>query len=222
MFPQYASSTTGTGLQELFRQVGERWNVPSLTVVPPFWNERELTNAYADIGRPVLQDLRPDHVLFSFHGLPERHVRKSDESGAHCLARKDCCARMDRVNRNCYRAQCYRTADGIAAALDLEDDAWGVSFQSRLGRTPWIRPYTDETVRALAERGVRRLAVFCPAFVADCIETLEEIGMQIREDFLARGGETLQLVPSLNASAGWVDLATRLVRRAAWPAESVD
>ncbi len=217
LFPQYASSTTGTGVEALFRLLGERWNVPSVSVVPPFWDEPGLATAFAEIGRPVLEDLRPDHVLFSFHGLPERHVRKSDDTGAHCLAGDGCCARIVPANRNCYRAQCYATADGIAAALGLAEGSWGVSFQSRLGRTPWIRPYTDETVRALAGRGVRRLAVFCPAFVADCIETLEEIGMQVRDDFVAHGGEELRLVPSLNASEAWVDLAERLVRRAAWP-----
>jgi ferrochelatase len=120
------------------------------------------------------------------------------------------------ANRNCYRAQCFVTARALAAALRLPEDATTVAFQSRLGRIPWIRPYTDETVRALAKRGVSRLAVFCPAFVADCLETIEEIGLRAREDFLAAGGSAFALVPSLNASASWVDASAKLVRAAAW------
>jgi len=221
LYPQYASSTTGTSLQEVYRLAGLAWNVPSIAVVPPFWDEPDLARAFAHVAGPTLRDLRPDHVLFSFHGLPERHVRKSDEVGGHCLASPDCCARMVSANRNCYRAQCFRTAEAIARGLGLSDGTWTVAFQSRLGRTPWIRPYTDETVRALAERGSRRLAVLCPAFVADCLETLEEIGMRAREDFLAHGGEDLRLVPSLNASPAWIDLAARLVERVAGPTGTV-
>jgi ferrochelatase len=221
LYPQYASSTTGTSLEEVYRRSGLDWNVPSISVVPPFWNEPELGAAFARVGREVLDDLDPDHVLLSFHGVPERHVRKSDDTGSHCLASQDCCARIVEANRNCYRAQCHRSAEAIAAALDLPRERWTLAFQSRLGKTPWIRPYTDETVVALAERGVRRLAVFCPAFVADCLETLEEIGMRAREDFVAHGGEDLRLVPSLNSSPSWIELAARLVRRAAWPDDVV-
>jgi len=213
LYPQYAASTTGTSVEAVFRAAAARWNVPSLAVVPPFWDEPALGAAYAEVAGPVLAELEADHVLFSFHGLPERHVRKSDESGAHCLESPDCCARMVAANRNCYRAQCHRTAESIADALDLREDGWTVAFQSRLGRTPWIRPYTDETVAELARRGVRRLAVLCPAFVADCLETLEEIGLRAREDFVAAGGEELRLVPSLNAHPSWIDLAARLVAR---------
>ena len=167
-----------------------------------------------------MAELEPDHVLLSFHGVPERHVQKSDDTGAHCLASPDCCARMVEANRNCYRAQCHRSAEKIAAALGLPRESWTIAFQSRLGKTRWIRPYTDETVVELAKSGVRRLAVFCPAFVADCLETLEEIGMRARDDFLEAGGEDLRMIPSLNATPGWVDLAARLVRRAAWPREA--
>ena len=161
----------------------------------------------------MIDDLNPDHVLFSFHGLPERHLRKSDPSGRHCLERDDCCAAVTEVNRYCYRAQCFHTARGIASRLGLDGD-WSVSFQSRLGRTPWIRPYTDEVILELAANGVKRLAVYCPAFVADCLETLEEIGIRAREDFLAHGGEDLRLVPSLNAHRTWIETAARLVREA--------
>ncbi|HEU5059265.1 MAG TPA: ferrochelatase [Kofleriaceae bacterium] len=219
LYPQYASSSTGSTLEEVYRLTGARWNTPSIAAVPPFYDHRSFIAAFAAVGRPILERERPDQVLFSFHGLPERHMRKSDESGQHCLTSASCCDRIDGANRNCYRAQCYATARALAAALALDADRWSVSFQSRLGRTPWIRPYTDVVLDELAARGVKRLAVFCPAFVADCLETLEEIGIRARQQFRAAGGEELFLVPSLNSSPAWVDAVVDLARRHA-PVES--
>jgi ferrochelatase len=214
LYPQYASSTTGTCTEEVIRLASKRWNVPAITTVEPFYDDDGLLDAFAGVGRPVLADLDPEHVLFSFHGLPERHVRKSDLSGQHCLELDDCCDAVGRVNKYCYRAHCFATARGIAAKLGLADDTWSVAFQSRLGRTPWIRPYTDEVIVELAKKGTKRVAVYCPAFVADCLETLEEIGIRAREDFIAHGGEELRLVPSLNAEHAWVETAAELVRSA--------
>ena len=160
------------------------------------------------MGRPVLETEKPDHVLMSFHGLPERHLRKTDETGRYCLATADCCERMGEANRNCYRAQCFATARALAARLELADGGWSVSF----GRDPWIHPYTDAAIAQLAAQGKKRLAVFCPAFVADCLETLEEIGIRGKEQFLAAGGERLTLVPSLNTSFAWCDAVVGIVR----------
>ena len=213
LYPQYASSSTGSTLEEVYRLAAARWNTPSIAAVPPFYDQAGFVAAFAAVGRPVLERERPDHVLFSFHGLPERHMRKSDESGRHCLASASCCDRIDGVNRNCYRAQSYATARALAAAFSLEPDSWSVSFQSRLGRTPWIRPYTDVVLDELAARGIKRLAVFCPAFVADCLETLEEIGIRARDQFRAAGGDELFLVPSLNSAPAWVDTVVDLARR---------
>ena len=213
LYPQYAASSTGSTLEEIYRLAAARWNAPSLAAVPPFYDQPAFISAFTAVGRPVLERERPDHVLFSFHGLPERHMRKSDESGHHCLSSPRCCDRVSGVNRNCYRAQCYATARALAGDLALEADRWSVSFQSRLGRTPWIRPYTDVVLPELAARGVKRLAVFCPAFVADCLETLEEIGIRARDQFRAAGGDDLFLVPSLNSSPAWVDVVVDLARR---------
>lgn len=218
LFPQYASSSTGSAVEAVYREAGRRWNTPLLTVVPPFFDDLRFVEAEAQVAQPVLDELRPDHVLMSFHGLPERHMHKSDVSGQHCLRADDCCRKLGPHNRSCYRAQCFATAGALAGRLGLPEGEWSVGFQSRLGRDPWIRPYTDERLVELAKAGVERLAVLCPAFVADCLETLEEIGMRAEADFRAAGGKQLRLVPSLNAHPAWVDAVVGLVHDAMPPA----
>jgi len=183
-------------------------------VLPAFYDDPGFLGAFAAVGAPVLAREAPDHVLFSFHGLPERHVKASDHSGRHCLQSAGCCDAIGPANRDCYRAQCHATARGLASRLGLAPGSWSICFQSRLGRTPWIKPYTDVVLDELAKAGKKRLCVLCPAFVADCLETLEEIGMRAREQFVAAGGESLTLVPSLNASPAWVDALVALLRRA--------
>jgi ferrochelatase len=214
LYPQYASSSTGSTLERVYALAGKAWNVSALQVVPPFFDHPAFLDAWEEVARPVLAGARPDHVLFSFHGLPERHVRKSDVSGRHCLHSADCCEAAVAENRWCYRAQCVRTARLLGEGLGLPKEQMTVCFQSRLGRTPWLKPYTDVLLGELAAKGVRRLAVLCPAFVADCLETLEEIGIRARADFLRAGGESLTLVPSLNAHPAWVRALVQLVRGA--------
>jgi protoporphyrin/coproporphyrin ferrochelatase len=214
LYPQYAASSTGSSLEEVFRIAGRRWVVPSLRVVAPFYDHPGFIGAFAAVGAPILAAEKPDHVLFSFHGLPERQIRKADDTGAHCLASDPCCDSIGQANRNCYRAQCFATARALAAALRLDSTRWSVSFQSRLGRTPWIRPYTDIVLPELAAAGKKKVVVFCPAFVADCLETLEEIGIRAKADFAAVGGESLTLVPSLNSTDAWTDAVVDLARTA--------
>jgi ferrochelatase len=213
LFPQYASSSTGSALEAVFGAAARQWNVPRLSVIEDFYDDPGMIDVFAAHGRAVMDEIRADHVLFSFHGLPERQVQKSDDTGRHCLIAEDCCARIGTANRNCYRAQCFATARLLAARLGLTGDAYTVCFQSRLGRTPWIQPYTDHVLDQLAAAGKKRLAVFCPAFVADCLETLEEIGIRAREQFRAAGGEDLALVPSLNGTPAWADAVVALVER---------
>ena len=215
LYPQYSASSTGSSVEEVFRVAARPWVTPTLSFIEPFYDDPGFIEALAERGRPILQAERPDHVLFSFHGLPERHMHKSDPTGSHCLASQSCCDRMVAANRHCYRAQCFATARALGACLGLPEGSSSVSFQSRLGRTPWIRPYTDIVLTELAAKGKKRIVVFCPAFVADCLETLEEIGIRAKRDFVAAGGEGLTLVPSLNASPAWVDAVVELVRRQA-------
>jgi ferrochelatase len=212
LYPQAAASSSGSTVARAYELAAESWEPPCLRVVPPFFDDAGFLDAFAARGRELGQAAPPDHVLFSFHGLPERHVKKSDPGG-HCLRDEGCCDALSERNAGCYRAQCHATARALATRLELAPDRWSVSFQSRLGRTPWIRPHTDVRLGELARAGARRLAVFCPAFVADCLETLEEIGIRAREQFLAAGGEELTLVPSLNSSPAWADAVTALARR---------
>ncbi len=215
LYPQFASSTTGSTLEKAYRLATPLWTVPSIAAVPPFYSDPGFIGAFAETGRTALAALEPEHVLFSFHGLPERQVRRSDRTGRHCLRSPGCCDRIVAANRDCYRAQCFETARLLSDALALDPHAWSVAFQSRLGLVPWIGPSTDREIAERARMGARRMAVFCPAFVADCLETLEEIGIRGAASFREAGGETLHLVPSLNGSASWADAAARLVRRAA-------
>lgn len=215
LFPQYSSAAWGSAVEKVNVEANRLWNVPTIQYVPPFYDHPAFLESWRPIAEPVLNDLRPDRVVMSFHGIPERHCTKSDVSnGSHCFQSENCCDQIVHINRYCYRAQCMASAKGIANVLELEDDQWEVTFQSRLGRDPWIRPYTDERIVELAKQGVKRVAVMCPAFVADCLETVEEIGIRAREDFKAHGGEELQLVPSLNSHDAWAEAAVRIVREA--------
>lgn len=215
LYPQYASATGGSTLEKVFAEVGKLWNVPDVVTVPPFFDHPGFVRAFGAVGRPALHEFHPDLVLMSFHGLPESQVRRGDESGTHCLRGDGCCDMLSTVNRHCYRAQCFATARLLAEELQLSPDGYQVTFQSRLGRVPWIKPYTDVALRELPKRGVKRLAVLSPAFVADCLETLEEIGLRGKDTFLAAGGEAFHLVPSLNAHPMWVEAVAEMVRGAA-------
>jgi len=212
LYPQEAASSSASSLARVYELLAAGWDVPNVRAVPAFHSHPAFLDAFTQVARPVIADARADHVLFSFHGVPQRHVVKSDPTGRHCLASEGCCDVLTDANRHCYRAQCFATARGLAERLGLPREGWSVSFQSRLGRTPWVKPYTDLVLPELAKRGVRRLAVMCPAFVADCLETLEEVGLRAREQFVQEGGESLTLVPSLNAHPAWVDAVVRLVR----------
>lgn len=213
LFPQYSSAAWGSAVEKLFVEANKRWDVPSIQVVPPYYDHPGFIDAFRRVAEPILADLNPDRVVLSYHGVPERHVKKSDATGGvdgkHCLVKPDCCASIVDANRNCYRAQCFATSRALAEALDL--GAYDVTFQSRLGKTPWIKPYTDEHLVQLAEEGVKRVAVLCPAFTADCLETIEEIGIRAVEDFKAAGGEDLRLVPSLNSEDRWADAICEIV-----------
>jgi ferrochelatase len=214
LYPQFAESSTGTAIAAIQAAAAKRASRPPLAFVPAFFDDAGFVAAAASEARAAIQRAGCEHVLFSYHGLPERHVRAADSTRAHCLASAGCCdAPPGDVLARCYRAQCFATTRALAAALALPAERVTTAFQSRLGRDPWIQPWSDEELPRLAARGVKRLAVACPSFVADCLETLEEVGIRAREQWLALGGEALTLVPCVNASPAWVSAAAELVRR---------
>ncbi len=220
LYPQYSSAATGSSIEQVLRLAGGRWNTPYLQVVPPFYDHPAYLGARAEVARPFL-DPTPERVFMSFHGLPERQIKKSDPTGARCLVRPDCCAEVGEANRYCYRAQCHASALLLAARLGIEEARMTVCFQSRLGRSPWLRPATDEVLAAEARRGVRR-AVIIPAFVADCLETIEELGMRGVELWRANGGETLTVVPAVNAGDRFVEAVIQIAAESStWLAEAV-
>jgi ferrochelatase len=214
LYPQFADSTVTTVIEEASKVI-RQLNIPmTFPVLEPFYDQSEYLEALAVSAVPSLEN-DFDHLLISFHGLPERHIKKRDVTGQHCLGSRDCCLDAPpEVLATCYRAQCLRTASNFANLLDLPDKKWSVSFQSRLGRAKWIEPYTEARLDELAKSGVKRLLVICPAFVADCIETLEEIGDRGRKQFLAAGGEDLVLVPCLNDDPRWAQALADLCERA--------
>jgi len=183
-----------------------------LEVLPEFYESSGFVEALAAVTRPVLERVRPDHLLMSYHGLPERQIRKSAPGSPGCLRNAGCCDAIRADNARCYRAQCFATSRALARALELEPGSWSIAFQSRLGRTPWIRPFTDEVLPQLAGRGVKRLAVICPSFAADCLETVEEIGVRARQQWRECGGAELELVPCPNAHPVWVRALAGWVR----------
>src|SRR5260370_7250584 len=172
-------------MQSWYPSMAKGWDVPPVRVVRQFFNQPSFVDALATSSAAVIRQSRADHVLFSFHGLPERQIRKSDLIGNHCLASPQCCDQIGAANTNCYRAQAHYTGREVAKRLGIAAEGFSISFQSRLGRTPWIRPYTDLLVPELAPRGARRLAVLCPPSVAHCLETLEPLGLHPPDRFLS-------------------------------------
>lgn len=209
LFPQYSGAAWASVFDAVSAAAVRLPVVPALSFLPPFFAEPAFLDAAAAVARQQLEPFGADHVLFSFHSLPESHVRAADRSG-RCLS-GDCCAKLGPTNASCYRAQCFATARLLAERLTLHQDAWSVAFQSRFTKK-WVRPFTDQRLVELAQQGKKRVAVLSPAFVADCLETLEELGLRGREAFRAAGGDDLLAVPCVNASAAWVTGLARLVR----------
>ena len=213
LFPQYASASGGSAVAKTLELAASQWNVPDITTVGSFYDDPGFVGAVSAIARPRIEEFAPDHVIFSFHGLPEKHVQKSDTTGDWCLQVDDCCATINDANRFCYRAQAFATARALAADLGLDEGAYSTTFQSRLAGQKWIEPYTDKVLPKLFKAGVRKLAILTPSFTADCLETIEEIGIRGRNQWEALGGEEMLLVPCVNASDPWADAVADMVRR---------
>ncbi len=214
LFPQYASASSGSALEAALAAAGQRWNVPNVSSIGDFYDDPLFLDAVAAVAAEPLAEFQPDHVLFSYHGLPESQILKSDPSGSWCLSTSSCCEVVGSVNRFCYRAQAHATTRGLIERLGLDPKDTSTAFQSRLAGQKWIEPYTDVEFQRLHGAGVRRLAVLTPSFTADCLETIEEIGIRGREQWETLGGDLL-LVPCVNSHPLWAQGVADMVRRIA-------
>jgi ferrochelatase len=208
LYPQYAESSTRSSEEECSR-VARSMGL-KLRFVKDYFEHPAFISSFAEVIAPVLETERPDHLLMSFHGLPERHVQRV--GGPHCLASGSCCETLTPSNRDCYRAQSFATARALALKLGLHPSQYSVSFQSRLGRTPWIKPFTDIRLAEFPSQGIRRLAVVCPSFTTDCLETIEEIGLRGADTFHEAGGSDYVAIPCLNARESWAEAVVQIAR----------
>lgn len=211
LYPQYASSSTGSSVEEALKIIGS-WEVtPSLKIINKFYERTDFIDAWAEVAKGY-NLAEYDHILFSYHGLPERQIKKAslDYGAGYCQLGK-CCDTINSNNHYCYRAASFETTRQIAGRLNIPKEKYTVSFQSRLGRTPWIKPYSDEVIVEKAKQGIKKMLVFSPAFVADCLETLYEISTEYNELFREHGGEKIQLVQSLNEHPSWINVLKNIV-----------
>lgn len=219
LFPHYASATVGSVHDEVMRLLREEINIPELVLIRDYYDNPAMINCYVKNAREF--DIPSyDHVLFSFHGLPESQLIKADRHD-HCAKNENCCHSIGKHNQYCYSAQCHNTAQLIAAELGLTSDDYSVCFQSRLGPAKWAQPYTSEIIKQRREKGDTKLLVLCPAFTADCLETTIEISDEYHEEFIEMGGEVLDLVPSLNDMPEWVEAVAQIIREKAGLKERV-
>ena len=213
LYPHYAMSSYETAV-EYAQKVHEQNNYPfKLTFIEPFYKDSDYINALCASIEPYLkQDY--DQILFSYHGLPERHLRKSDTTGSHCLKVDSCCSVDSPAHATCYRHQCIMTTQLVAAQLNIPKDKFKFAFQSRLGRDEWLKPYTVVRLAELPKEGVKKLLVVCPAFVSDCLETLEEMAEEGQEVFLEAGGASFTFIPCMNIQPLWVETLGKWVKAA--------
>lgn len=212
LFPHYASASSGSAMEKAMRIMSKWWVIPEISMISQFWDDEGFINSFVE--RAKQYDIESyDHVLFSYHGLPERHVNKVYEDGIPCKDH-NCETDLTEDNKFCYKATCFATTRLLAEKLDIPEEKYTVAFQSRLDKK-WLEPFSDKVIAERAAKGDKRILAFSPAFVADCLETTVEIGMEYQEIFEAHGGEKVQLVESLNDHPMWVNTLEKLVRERA-------
>ncbi|MEP3837310.1 MAG: ferrochelatase [Algibacter sp.] len=211
LYPQFAMATTETitVLAEELRQ--EFFPKLKIESVPAFYNKPDYIEVLSNSIKNHLKDKNYEHLLFSYHGVPERHIRKSDITKSHCKIDGSCCNTPSKAHEFCYRHQCLEVTKLVAEKLNLKENSFSTSFQSRLGFDPWLLPYTDRTIERLGKQGIKNMAIVTPAFVSDCLETLEEIAMEGEEIFHEMGGKEFTTVPCLNDDAEFVDLLSKWI-----------
>ena len=205
LYPHYAMSSVKTVIERAKSLMQEMGITIPLRVHPVFYDHDGYIEALIESAKPWLEkDF--DHLVFSYHGVPERHITKDDPTGNHCLKDKSCCQKTSIAHKTCYLHQVYQTTEAFVEKAGIPIDKYSVGFQSRLGKAKWLEPNTLDVIKQLADQGARKILVICPSFVSDCLETLEEIGIGAKEEFIKAGGESLELIPCLNDHPAWINL----------------
>ena len=212
LYPHYAMSSYETAVVKVMEEINTRAPQMKTSLLQPFYQDDDYIQALVDSAMPHMEE-DDDLLLFSYHGIPERHVQKTDPSHAHCLVRDDCCETPHPCHATCYKHQCLATTKAFLEKSGIPKEKAAISFQSRLLRDPWLGPYTDFELKRFGKEGIKKIKVMCPAFVTDCLETLEEIGMRGVEEFTEAGGESLTLVPCMNAHPSWISFLSNRIRR---------
>jgi len=210
LYPHYAMSSYETAVEQMKEVYKKNKYTFRLKVIEPYYDNQDYIHALAESIKPYLQN-DFDKVLFSYHGVPERHILKGDITGNHCLRTADCCQVDSPAHKYCYRHQCFKTTELVTKTLGIQKEKFEQTFQSRLGRDKWLTPYTAQRLGELPNEGIQKLLVVCPAFVSDCLETLEEIAEQGKEIFLHAGGESFTMIPCLNTHPLWVSAIAKWV-----------
>ena len=211
LYPHYAMSSFETVVVKAEEILAAEYPEVKLDVLEPFYNEPGYIKAMSNNIANHLKDFDYDHILFSYHGIPERHIKKSDPTNSHCKIDGSCCDRNSVAHYTCYRHQCFETTKEIVKELGLKEGTYSNSFQSRLLKDPWLKPYTDFELEKFPGLGKKKLAVITPAFVADCLETLEEIAMEGKEEFIKFGGTDYKHIPCMNDNDDWVDVMVKWI-----------
>jgi ferrochelatase len=210
LYPHYAMSSYETAVEYMKEVHKKNGYAFKLTTVEPYYDDKDYINALSESIKPYLQN-DFDKLLFSYHGVPERHILKGDITGNHCLKSADCCQIDSPAHKYCYRHHCFKTTALVTNELQIPKEKFELSFQSRLGRDKWLSPYTAQRLSELPKEGAKKLLIACPAFVSDCLETLEEIAEQGKEIFLHAGGESFTMIPCLNTHPLWVSAIVKLL-----------
>jgi ferrochelatase len=210
LFPHYASASTGSAHEEVMRIVSKEQVIPDIKFISSYYDHPKMISVFAKNARKY--DINEyDHILFSYHGIPQRQMIKADHNN-HCLQSKDCCKNLTEKNQYCYSAQCHATTKALVKELNIPEDKYTLCFQSRLGKDPWMQPYTSDVLQERIDAGDKKLLAFSPAFVSDCLETTVEISHEYNEEFKEKGGERIDLVESLNDDPDWISAVADMVK----------
>ena len=204
LYPHYAMSSYESVVVKVEEEIEKNFNNIKTNIIPAFYNDKLYLKTLTNQIKTHLDKIEYDHILFSYHGIPESHIKISDPTNFHCQI-NSCCDKGSVAHNTCYRHQVFQTTKSIVKSLKLKEGTYSNAFQSRLANEPWLKPYTDSELERLAKEGVKKMVVITPAFVTDCLETLEEIAMEAKEEFLESGGEEFHYIPCLNDSDEWAD-----------------